>query len=1013
MRYKLRTLLNIESGEESMVSMLLMQSVFLGIFIGAFDISAHSLFLSTFDVKMMARGYIISGTVAIILTCLYSLLRPRVHFKNLLVINLITTTILTFLLWGMLTFIRIESVIFLVFIMFGPLNILTLIGLREVAARFYSEENKGKNLRITDIGLFTGILIISFITPIILFFKFQLINLLLVSATSVSLAALIQVVIRNKFSHTYLAETDNREKREIDYSASSVFNEDPYLRAIGLFAVLSLLSTFFIQYLFLAFTKLQFHNAEDMAGFLGLFTGSIMLLIIFFKLIGFKYLLRKCGLRICLIISPLLIVLITTLATVIGVVAGYTPDEFSGFVMFFILLALARLISKSLSESLESPTLKIIYESVERKSTTELHSRSFSLFNGIMVLFSGIVLTGVGLFSFVRLIHFSLLLLVISLVWLYVAFWLLKEYRKNISRTADKAEWLPQKISVLNNPADFKNRFAARLALRNDYFSLISGDYSTLNNKENRSYYETISDYAKTIKDINLVPVLKKISLNTELDNNIRQSANETIRIIQEYYSSLKPGDEKISDAIRTLSGTRTPQTTEILRLFRDSSVESKRLAIYMIGKFGLSDLLSEVCGSLNTPGLAVEAASVLRKSGTTVEDKLIRLYVITSGNARLSKTILQLLSNICTKESAGFFFSRLWSNSRQLKEVAARYLLNCNFRPDEVEKDRLNQLSSDIIGIITWFLSAKISLVRDDDDFLLVEISREVERWTSFLTDILSITYKPASIARMTEKMNIGTLESISYALEMTDIVIDEPIKQKLICLIDLVPDEVKLTNLFQFYPGEIPNRKRLQEDIINRDYNLISLWTKACTLRTVSVIESNDMAESVTALLFSPEELMQEEAANLIARSDKGLYHAASERLPDAVKSRLDNIINGKTNKKELLFDKVQFLARHFAGIGEDDLLSLASELKYKTDFDAGSPGLSEGLILWKLSDDNKTIRVQVLYGGTAIDSEVLNHTGRNFSFYYLPLSAIEQYHFQFPERSSVILKYIDDNE
>ena len=54
MRDKLLSVLGIESGEESMVSILLAQSVFLGIFFGAFDISAHSLFLSIFDEKMMA-----------------------------------------------------------------------------------------------------------------------------------------------------------------------------------------------------------------------------------------------------------------------------------------------------------------------------------------------------------------------------------------------------------------------------------------------------------------------------------------------------------------------------------------------------------------------------------------------------------------------------------------------------------------------------------------------------------------------------------------------------------------------------------------------------------------------------------------------------------------------------------------------------------------------------------------------------------------------------------------------
>jgi hypothetical protein len=126
-----------------------------------------------------------------------------------------------------------------------------------------------------------------------------------------------------------------------------------------------------------------------------------------------------------------------------------------------------------------------------------------------------------------------------------------------------------------------------------------------------------------------------------------------------------------------------------------------------------------------------------------------------------------------------------------------------------------------------------------------------------------------------------------------------------------------------------------------------------------------------------------------------------------------QLDNIINGKTDNKELLFEKVQFLAGHFNRIREDDLLSLASEMKYKTDLDDGSAEFPEGLIIWQLSDKNEADHAQVLYDGATANSAVMNLQGQNLSFYYLPLSAIEQYLFQFPDRSSMILKYFDDHE
>ena len=67
---------------------------------------------------------------------------------------------------------------------------------------------------------------------------------------------------------------------------------------IAIFAILSVLTLFFIQYLFMATTREQYPVAEDMAGFLGLFTGSMMIFILIVKLVVFPYVLRNYGVRI-------------------------------------------------------------------------------------------------------------------------------------------------------------------------------------------------------------------------------------------------------------------------------------------------------------------------------------------------------------------------------------------------------------------------------------------------------------------------------------------------------------------------------------------------------------------------------------------------------------------------------------------------------------------------------------------------------------------------------------------
>ena len=55
-----------------------------------------------------------------------------------------------------------------------------------------------------------------------------------------------------------------------------------------------------------------------------------------------------------------------------------------------------------------------------------------------------------------------------------------------------------------------------------------------------------------------------------------------------------------------------------------------------------------------------------------------------------------------------------------------------------------------------------------------------------------------------------------------------------------------------------------------------------------------------SVVALMFSPEEILQEEAARLIAGSNLELYRSVSQRIQVQTKIRLDRIINKETHEK-----------------------------------------------------------------------------------------------------------------
>jgi ATP:ADP antiporter, AAA family len=1016
MKDRLFHLLGIESEEKSMVYMLLTQSVFLGIFFGAFDISAHSLFLSIFDEKAMAKAYVVSGLAGIILTATYTWLQARMPFRNFAVTNLFFITFLTLLLWVILLIYPSGGVIFGVFVMFGPLNILAMLSFWGTTGRLFTLRQGKRLFGLVDAGLVVGIIISCYAIPVLLSLNFRSHNILLISTLSVFSASVIQVMTGRKFTFA-VTETPKAKKS----TGLSVFREDQYIRIMGLFIALSVMTAFFVQYSFMAVTRLQYPLEEDMARFLGLFTGSMMIFTLLIKLLVFSYLIRNYGLRTCLALSPVLIAGLTAIAIGIGLTMGYTPVSVSGFVIFFLILAMSRLFSKSLKDSIESPSFKVIYQTVDEKIRYEVQSGIDGTVNEISALFSGLLLAGLGAISFIKLIHFSGVLFVIIAAWIFVAFRLYAGYRNTIRRSLEVLDNERSGTGVNEKLLSLSTRTPGTALFRDNYFKIITGDLSSLENSTNTWFFRQIIDEAERNQDLNSLPALKRIVTDNKFDEALRHKAAgvaDQLEGARVYQGKLKrtvdhlPDKEKIIKARKSLADSRMPQTTEILRLLRDNNIESRRLAIYMIGKFRLADMIPDVCNCLGVQGLEKDASLVLESFGSAAYSSLTRAFFSSSGNIPVCKGIIMLLGKSNDREITDFLFARLWSNSRGIKEIAAEQLVVNNYVADKSEQDRLNQLVSEIIGMLTWNISAQVVLGGTDNLLLKKVIEKETSAWNTFLFNILSIAYERGSIEKIRSNIENGTVASINYALEMIDIVIDESLKPKLISLIDAVPDVEKLKNLHQFYPGVVPDYEQLIEDILNRDYNIVSVWAKACALRTLQSVPSENLAESVVALLFSPEKILFEESALLLGRSEKNLFDNVSSRLPEEKSGEIEKIISGKYEKREMLFEKTVFLSEFFPAIREDELLILSEHLS-----PAGSkntnplPG-SGGYMLFSRNSTTGLLNTTI-FNDEIVTSNWLSGAGNNMIGYILPLFRIDDFCSHYPERTFGIYKQIDQFE
>ena len=173
---------------------------FLGVFLAVFDISATSMFMNTFGEAKLSEAFLISGIVGFFMTALYSKLQSIMKFSRLIILNLFVISVLTFLLRFSFYYSDSEWLIFGVFVMMGPLNLLGIVGFWGMAGRLFTLRQGKRLYGLIDSGQIVGMIIISFTIPILLSLLPDSKDLLLLSAGSVFIAFLVQLIIVGKFN---------------------------------------------------------------------------------------------------------------------------------------------------------------------------------------------------------------------------------------------------------------------------------------------------------------------------------------------------------------------------------------------------------------------------------------------------------------------------------------------------------------------------------------------------------------------------------------------------------------------------------------------------------------------------------------------------------------------------------------------------------------------------------------------------------------------------------------------
>ncbi|MGC9344595.1 MAG: hypothetical protein ACP5E3_17955, partial [Bacteroidales bacterium] len=387
---------------------------------GSLEISAQTLFLESYNTAKLPLAIFLSGGTGIIFMIGYFQAKKRLNTRILGILNLLFISLLTGSVTILYLTVNKPVFLFIALVLMFPLIFLVSKGLIDtISGSFRSLHiSRLENLMIS--AKVIGIILIALLIPLLINLGFQIQNAFTISSISITGAFLLQLY-QNPASKNSPQEAKDEDER---IEAEKLTFQDIVVRRYTLliigFLALSIITFVFIFYSFLALSESQFEDSSSLASFLGFYLTGFILLSIFLERVIYPNMIKKFGLRLLLLSSPLVLLFLAGIMDLIWANNGMNTN-LTGFGVVFVFMVLAMLFSRSFREAIENPVIRILLQPLqlsERKQFFEIIQKNI---REPVIMLSGLILMVLTIAGF-SLLQINYLLVLLVAAWIYLAF---------------------------------------------------------------------------------------------------------------------------------------------------------------------------------------------------------------------------------------------------------------------------------------------------------------------------------------------------------------------------------------------------------------------------------------------------------------------------------------------------------------------------------------------------------------------------------------------------------------
>jgi hypothetical protein len=945
--------------EQRQVAYMLATGFFMGVFIATYQVTADSLFLNLLG-EYLDKAFLITGFLGIISTGIFSVLQNYIRFSRLALI--VASGVLIFTL-GVYILLHTgnadwqKPLVFAMFCSTGPIIALLLLTYWGTFGRLFNFRQSKRIIGWIDTGQLIAAIAASFIIPITAALVPDTTDYLMVCAGSILMVGILLFIISNNFN---LVKDNPREVEATVRRESSLIRifRNPYIVLMSMLLLVSMTAFILNQFSFQELIRVQYPNQRELTNFNAFFTGTVYALSLLMQTFVNNRIIGNYGLRISLFLLPVILGVLSLGSIIAGYSFGFDKTSSpAGFIYFFLFVASSRLFNWTLRDSLENPVFKLFFIPLDSRIRFNVQAKVEGLVNESSRFIAGLLIFGLAFIPSFEVIHISIFLLIISVVYMVVVNRLYNGYRKKIQEKLESSEFNQDKIEkgyakittqleemltfTDSGKAVFSFRFLEKLNV-----NLVANWINTLiKNRDNSvRYYAqekmnelkglSVSDkYVIRIKDKS--SITDRIKISPQDINQLLETGGDFPRTrLHRLCRSTNPTDRQYGAELIQHS-SHEDGLHYLVELLHDADSRVRITAIKSAVKRNNTEVIYALIKNLAYPQYSNQAISSLLLIGQPTLIALDVTFYRSGQSPQLMLRIVQAMGKIGGQRAREMLWGKIDYPNKVIVSQVLLSLGECGFKANIAQVTRIKYAIESDIADIRWNLSAIQELGTDGFRSEIIKSLRwEIQNDIEHIYMLLAMLYDTRSIQLVKENIDSGTSEGITYAIELLDVFLSEQLKQRVIPVLDELSDQEKIARLDVYYPRIRLDSKLVLKFLINRDFTQSNRWTKACSLYEIGNQRIADFKIDLVAHLFNPDQLICEVAAWALYQINPDEYHFHVKRLKPEQKRNLDSII---LEDKLSLFGKVMFFKsievfQEVPGITLTYLADFSSEKKLK---------------------------------------------------------------------------------